>query len=315
VNELLWTRLNTPFLDLLPADGCHNVHDLTGTEIEAGVMALTVERKSVGAIRDDLSDLVDLGRYPIDAPASPAYRQMVAAAKEGLNALGACLFEGFLRPKTVARILAQVDPMEDEAYVCGQPHNVYLVAADPSYPPAHACNRLVRSQKAVLADDELPAASPLRTLYEAQGFRTFVRDALEVEQLFPFEDPLASINVNFYGADQELGWHFDNSKFTVTLMLRQAAAGGIFAFAPNIREENAAGYAAVARILDGDHAAVRELKQDPGALVLFKGSRSLHRVTPCVGEISRVIAILSYLPEPGQGLKEHTRKIFYGRTH
>jgi len=277
-------------------------------------MALAAERQSVGGATDGLAGLIDLARYPIDAPASPAYRQMVAMAKEGLSATGACVFEGFIRPEAVARTLAQVDPLEPKAYVCGQPHNVYLVGADASYPSDHARNRLVRSQKAVLADDEIPAASPLRTIYEAEGFRAFVRDALDIEQLFPFEDPLASINVNFYGANQELGWHFDNSKFTVTLMLRQAEAGGIFEFAPNIREESAAGYAAVGRILDGDHRAVRELKQDPGALVLFKGSRSLHRVTPCLGDISRTIAILSYLSEPGQGLKEHTRMIFYGRT-
>jgi len=119
--------------------------------------------------------------------------------------------------------------------------------------------------------------------------------------------------VNFYGENQELGWHFDNAKFAVTLMLRQADAGGAFEFAPNIREESDKGFARVARILDGDPAEVRELRQDPGALVLFKGSRSLHRVAPCFGDSPRTIAVLSYVSEPGQGLKEHTRLLFYGR--
>src|SRR5262249_7535555 len=126
--------------------------------------------------------------------------------------------------------------------------------------------------------------------------------------------PLASININFYGSGQELGWHFDNSKFTVTIMLRQAERGGAFEFAPNIREDSEAGYACVARILDRSHARLGELSQDPGAMVVFKGSRSLHRVTPSFGPVARTIAILSYTSEPGRGLKEHTRKLFYGRT-
>jgi hypothetical protein len=263
---------------------------------------------------EGLDKIIDLRRYPIDAPAALDYRRLVETARRALTATGACVFEGFMRPAAVAETLEQVDPLEAGAFVCGQPHNVYLVAADPAYPPDHARNRLVRSEKAVIADDEIPAGSPLRSIYDWERFRAFVREALEIEHLFPFADPLASINVNFYGLNQELGWHFDNSKFTVTLMLRQADAGGAFEFAPNIREESAEGYAAVARILDGDQAAVRELKQDAGALVLFKGSRSLHRVTPCFGRRRRAIAILSYVSVAGQGLEDHTRLLFYGRT-
>jgi hypothetical protein len=260
-----------------------------------------------------LPALVDLDRYPIHAAGSAGYRRVIEQARRDLAARGACVLEGFMREGAVARTLAEVDPLQPAAFVCSQPHNVYLVAADPAYPPGHARNRQVRSAKAVLAHDEIPASSPLRAIYGAGDFRAFVCDALQIERLFAFDDPLASININFYGAGQELGWHFDNSIFTVTLMLRQAESGGMFEFAPDIREESAAGYATVGRILDGDPAAVQELKQDPGALVLFKGSRSLHRVTPCLGPCARTIAILSYASEPNYGLKPHTRMLFYGR--
>ncbi len=269
---------------------------------------------SAGLFPAGIAAIVDLERYPLHLPASPGYRDCLAAARAGLAATGACVFEGFLGPSAVARILAEVDPLQRSAFVCGQPHNVYLVDPDPAFPADHARNRLVRSEKALLAHDEIPAASPLRDLYDWEAFRAFVCAALDIEAVYPFDDPLASINVNFYGGGQELGWHFDNSKFTVTLMLRQAESGGAFEFAPNIREESAAGYAAVGRILDGDLRGVAELKQDPGALVLFKGSRSLHRVTPCFGPAPRTIAILSYTSEAGRGLKEHTRLLFYGRT-
>lgn len=219
-----------------------------------------------------------------------------------------------MRPDAVAGTLAQVDPMQGDAFVCSQPHNVFLIPDDPQFAADHARNRRVRSVKALLADDEIPAGSPLRTIYEDEDFRAFLRTSLHIDALYPFTDNLASVNVNFYGANQELGWHFDNSIFTVTLMLRQAEQGGLFEFAPNIRQEGPAGFERVGQILDGDHTLVQELKQDPGALVLFKGSRSLHRVTPSFGAHPRTIAILSYASEPNYSLKEHTRRIFYGRV-
>jgi hypothetical protein len=261
-----------------------------------------------------LDSAVDLARYPIHAQSGAAFKRLLESVWRDLEATGACVLEGFLKPAAVAKVLAQVDPLQPDAFVCSQPHNVYLIPDDPAFPPEHARNRRVRSVKALLADDEIPPGSPLRAIYESENFRAFLRAALHIEALFPFADNLASVNVNFYGENQELGWHFDNSNFTVTLMLRQAETGGLFEFAPNIRQEGPAGFEPVARILDGDHAKVQELKQDPGALVLFKGSRSLHRVTPSFGRDPRTIAILSYASQPDYSLKEHTRRIFYGRV-
>ena len=261
-----------------------------------------------------LGSILDLERYPLHQPESPIYRKLIARARRELSLRGACVFEGFMRTASVARTLEEVDPLQANAFVCSQPHNVYLVDPDPAYSPLHARNRLVRSEKAIIADDELPSTSPLRAIYEWDRFRAFVCDALQIDRVFPFGDPLASVNINFYGAGQELGWHFDNSKFTVTIMLREAESGGAFEFAPNIRDDTEAGFGVVDQILSGSCAGVAELKQGPGALVLFKGSRSLHRVAPSFGDRPRTIAILSYTSAPGVGLKEHTRRLFYGRT-
>jgi alkylated DNA repair dioxygenase AlkB len=254
----------------------------------------------------------DLARYP-DADA-PAYARFLAGVQQDLAESGAAVLEGFLPPTTVERILAEIDPLEAGAFVCGSPHNAYLAKPDAALPPDHPRNRTVESRKACLAHDEIPAESPLRALYVWPALHRFLAEALGYPRLYAYEDPLASINVNFYGGGQELGWHFDNAAFAITLMLRQAESGGVFEFAPHIREDSPAGFAAVGRILDGDRTEVRELAQDAGALVLFRGARSLHRVTPSFGTRSRAIAILSYAPEPGVTVTENTRLIFYGRT-
>jgi len=276
---------------------------------------MTVIAKAGASVETDrLAAAVDLARYPIHEKGSAAFTTLLQTVKRDLAASGASVLDGFMRPASVAQTLAEVDPLASGAFVCRQPHNVFLVPDDLAHDPDHPRNRQVRSEKAILADDEIPASSPLRDIYDSADFRAFLRAALGVDALFPFADSLGSVNVNFYGQGQELGWHFDNSVFTVTLMLRQAERGGLFEFAPDIRQEGAAGFDPVRKILDGDNAAVRELKQDAGALVLFKGSRSLHRVTPAFGARPRTIAILSYAPVPDYSLKEHTRRIFYGRT-
>ncbi len=60
--------------------------------------------------------------------------------------------------------------------------------------------------------------------------------------------------------------------------------------------------------------AVRALDLEAGALVVFRGRTALHRVTPVEGARPRLLAVLSYDPEPGKMLTEHTRRIFYGRV-
>ena len=51
-----------------------------------------------------------------------------------------------------------------------------------------------------------------------------------------------------------------------------------------------------------------------GALVLFRGRYTLHRVTPVEGHSPRLTAVLSYDTAPGVMLTEHNRRLFYGRT-
>ena len=96
-------------------------------------------------------------------------------------------------------------------------------------------------------------------------------------------------------------------------MLQQGESGGAYQYAPFIRSDTGE-FDKVDAVLNGHHEGVLELKQDPGALVLFQGRNTLHRVTPVGGAVPRLVAVFTYDPEPGKMLAEHTRRTFYGRA-
>lgn len=121
--------------------------------------------------------------------------------------------------------------------------------------------------------------------------------------------------VHFADAGRELGWHFDNSAFAVTMLLQAPAAGGVFEYVPAVRDAEAGDMAfeRVGAVLDGTEE-VQRLHFTPGALVLFRGRNALHRVTPVEGDTTRLLVVFAYNEEPGITLSESARTTFYGRT-
>jgi predicted 2-oxoglutarate/Fe(II)-dependent dioxygenase YbiX len=145
--------------------------------------------------------------------------------------------------------------------------------------------------------------------------RAFIAALLGVPALHPYADPLGSLNINVFETGQQLGWHFDNADFVTTLMIRPAEAGGTYEYVTGLRGPGDEDFAALGRVLDGKaDAAPQVLDMAAGALVLFRGRTALHRVTPVAAGPARLLAVLSYDPEPGKTLTEQTRKIFYGRV-
>ncbi len=255
-----------------------------------------------------LTDIVDFTRYPLD---DPAFRR---SCRDTLARDGALVMRGFMQPAAIAKVLSEGEGQRGHAYFCTQEHNVYLTPPDPDYALDHVHNRTVKSTKGCITDDQIPADSPLRTLYDARDFRTFLCDVLGEAALHPYADPLSSINLHYADAGQELGWHFDNSSFAVTLMIQQPEQGGVFEYVGGVRDADAGemGFTGVARVLDGE-IQPQTLAMDAGALVLFRGRNAMHRVTPVVGGRTRILVVLAYNAEPGVSLSESARMTFYGR--
>ena len=238
---------------------------------------------------------------------------MIAQARADLSATGAAVIEGFVAPETAAAMLAEVEPHLPQAFHKPKTHNVYLIRDDETLPSDHPRNRKVRTTSATLGYDLVPEGH-LRRLYADPAFTGGIARILGYDALYPYEDPLAALNILVYEPGAQTGWHFDNANFVVTLMLRPAASGGDYLYLPFIRNDDDPGYSAVDRVLYGDRAGVLTLHQAAGDLVIFQGKNTLHSVTPVEGAVSRTIAVFSYDPAPGKVLHEDTRMTFYGRA-
>lgn len=234
--------------------------------------------------------------------------------REQLNQHGALVLRQFIQPAALQAIIAEGEAQRHQAYHTRSKHNVYLMKADDAYSADHPRNRDVISTKGCITDDVIAADSPLRQLYNDELFKRFLCDVLGETALYPYADPLSSINLHYAPDGQELGWHFDNSSFAITLLLQKPRAGGVFQYVKDLRDADAGemNFEGVAAVLD-QRQPVDALAIEAGDLVLFRGRNSLHRVTPTRGDITRMLAVLAYNTQPGIALSETARMTFYGR--
>ena len=260
------------------------------------------------------SPRIDLSRYAINAPDSSEREGLIASCRGAIAESGACVLEGFVPPDAIADIAREVEPCLDRAFYKDKRHNVYLDDEDPAYEANHPRNALQTTDSATLAYEFIPKAGVLDSIYHWPPMRRFVADVLGFEALFPYVDEVAPVNVLVYLPGTGTGWHFDIAEYVVTLLIRSPCGGGVYEYAPFIRNREDEGFEAVGDILAGERRPVRELNQPEGALVIFKGHHTLHRVTPINGDISRLVAVLSYAGAPGKKTNSYNRRTFYGRT-
>lgn len=166
-----------------------------------------------------LASIADTKTYPLT---KSTFRD---SCRKTLAETGILVLPEFLLSEATLSVCREGDRMRDQAYFCVQNHNAYLGSPDPDYPADHPRNREVVSSKGCITDDQVAKDSPLRTLYDSTEFRDFLCAVLGEKSLYEYADPLSSINLNFAHRGQELGWHFDNSSFSITLMVQEPEEG------------------------------------------------------------------------------------------
>lgn len=254
-----------------------------------------------------LAEIIDLESYPLT---DDGFRRQ---CRKTLGENGVILLTDFLSEKALDMIRVEGEAKKDKAYFTSDKHNIYISDADPKYPDDHIRNKLVTSSKGCITDDKIDDRSPLRLLYDDTNFRSFLASVLGEEALYEYADELSSINLHYASADQELGWHFDNSSFATTLLIQKPEGGGVFEYIRDMRDADKGemNFGDVERVLSGD-LKPNTLLQEPGTLALFRGRNAIHRVTPTEGDITRMLVVLAYNNKPGISLSASARKTFYG---
>ncbi|MDH3302856.1 MAG: 2OG-Fe(II) oxygenase [Acidimicrobiia bacterium] len=261
-----------------------------------------------------LRDLVDVHRYPIDRPDSDGYRRLVERCRGDLAGRGMYELSGFLDSDVVAETAAVLAPrMASESSEQRREHNIYFLDHVDGLAPDHPALTRVQTINHTLCADQL-VDTVLIDLYEWPPFREFIAATMEMPVLYLMDDPLARVNVLSYRPGEALNWHFDRSVFTTTLLLQAADEGGIFEYRRELRTEDDPCYDAVGRLIKGDDPEVIQVAVEPGALNVFRGRNTAHRVTTVEGDRERMVAVFSLYQQPGVMFSDDENLGFYGRT-
>lgn len=261
----------------------------------------------------DAATMVDLARYPIADLNSEAGVEFAGRCRQQYFETGLCALPGFIRPAALRSLAGEANAICGDAYFCKSTHNAYLTDDDCALPADDVARRQEQTYVGSVPYDRIPQGAALRQLYLWDPLKDFIGAVLGKDRFHRFADPLGACSINVFLDGGEHGWHFDESEFTVTLMLQPPNQGGAFEYVPQIRglaDERAI----VASVLDGERNRVVELSFTPGTLLIFGGRQTLHRVNRVSGSMPRLVPVLCYSEDPQATNSESVRKLFWGRT-
>ncbi len=262
----------------------------------------------INTIAKELEGIVDLAAHQLDQ------KNFITSCRKKLVSDGILVLPRFLTQQAVNILTAEAEMGHSGAFYTNTSHNVYLTKPNPSLSSDHIFNRQVVSSQGCIATDQIPSGSKLKSIYNSKLFRQFAAKVLEQDKLYQYADPLSSINVTYAQEGQKLGWHFDNSSFSITLLLQAPEAGGIFEYVKDIRnaESDDMNFTGVTDVVEGKIEPMR-VTLEPGTLTLFRGKNSIHRVTGTIGKKKRMLVVFAYNQLPGIALSEAARMTFFGR--
>jgi len=259
-------------------------------------------------MRTDTSKWVNLKSYPLNSI------DFADKCRQKLSETGVLLLPQFLLPEALNQTIKEAQARAHLTYFTKKTHNVYLSEPNTSLPETHVFNRQVKSSKGCITTDQIQSESGLHVIYNNSIFKKFIAHVVQENAIYPYADSLSGINIHYASEGEELGWHFDNSSFAITLLLQAPKDGGVFQYVSDLRnvDSDKTNFDGVEAVLN-DKAPVKTLHMEEGTLVLFRGLNSLHRVTPTIGNRTRILVVLAYNNTTGISLSESARMTFFGR--
>ncbi|MGK3744298.1 MAG: hypothetical protein ACI90V_011158 [Bacillariaceae sp.] len=182
-------------------------------------------------------------------------------ARIALQNHGAAIFPNFITIDAINEIVKEMSSgttkLEDQAYTTNTTHTPYLRDIDNNKYPSHSIfNHKTHTVVASTAYDELSNNSILKQLYNDPRLLHMVssivdnvsnnnnqEDADEKQEnkiLYLSNDPLGCCSVNVFRPNYYHGFHYDESEFSVTLMIQDASdkESGLFQYTDPIRTKN-----------------------------------------------------------------------------
>lgn len=261
-----------------------------------------------------MNHLIDLDAYPIDRPATPEYAALVARCRADLAAHGMFELPGFLRDGPTRRAAEAAKPaMARKSYRHARRHNVYFRDTVEGLAPGHPALTQVETVNHTLCADQL-AGNPVIALYDWQPFAEFLAATMGKPALYRMDDPMARVNVQSSRDGEALNWHFDRSEFTTTILLQAPEEGGELEYRKDLRSAAEPNFDGVEAVLLGTDPEVRKVRLKEGALNVFRGVNTLHRVVRVKGGTERMVAIFSFYDRPGVSMTAKEQIGFYGRA-
>ena len=284
--------------------------------MEKCVDKLTVKKINIKLCQNSLlSDLINTSRYPITDPTSKAYEGVILKTREKLKETGCAQLSGFLKDEEVTAMCQEVDDRLNLAGTTSVYQNVYLCHDNPDLKIDHPIRQFQKRRNKFLCRDRIHPQSSMIQLFLDETFTQFIRDSSGLENLFPFSDPISGMLVNIQHEGDTFPWHFDTNEISISFALKNAASGGMFQYAPNIRSEDDPNYNNVKAILKGDQHQVIEQKMIPGDLQIFWGRYSLHRVTHVKSDDARYSLIYGYAKVPKLCNSKEVALATFGRSY
>ena len=266
-------------------------------------------------MEDRIETILDLERYPLHRLDDARGLALVERCRSELHQDGMFNLDGFVRAGAIARAAAEFASLfENDAFAHSREHNIYFRDDVDGLEADHpALRRMTTSQRTICAD-QMDDSVILR-IYEWPPLAEFLSRAMEMPCLYRMADPLARVNAMCYRDGQQLGWHFDRSEFTITLLLQAPESGGEFVYRKDLRTPDDPNHDGVARLLDGADKAERSLRLKAGTLNVFRGLHTPHCVAPVAGDRPRMVAVFSFYDRPDVCFSPEERLGFYGRAN
>ncbi len=258
----------------------------------------------------NLEDIINIKKHPITD------EEYINNCNTLIRKNSILILKDFLNKECLDELINEALTLENKAFYCSQNHTILLEKVKKSKNLSDPLNIEVVSDKGCVPHDLLEENSKLNKLYNSILFKKFLKGTLNLKNLYRYNDTLSSINYNYYQKSQQLGWHFDNASFAITLMIQSSDSGGEFEYVSKGRDfnKNFIDKNFIKNILD-KKILPKKIDVNAGTLVLFYGRNYLHRVTPVKSKKSRILVTLNYNEEEGTMLSENARMTFFGRKN